>query len=124
MKYLVLVILVMMASPAFAKRYATVNFNDNETLAIATLPMGAWWKGTVISYGDFGAGTLKLSLSPDSACSTTYPIHDLTGVEYSTTTADSVNVENGTSKTAATYLCGALTGSTAPNLNIFVSDYQ
>jgi len=124
MKYLIIAILVMITSPAFAKRYATVNFNDNETNPLATLPIGAWWKGTVISTGDFGSGTLKLSLSADSACSTTYSIHDITGVEYSVTSADTVNVENGTSKTAATYLCGTLSGATAPNMNVFVYDYQ
>lgn len=124
MKYALLIIMLLFSQQANAKAYSQITFDNNETLALATLPMGAWWKGSVRSSGDFGSGTLTIQFSTDSTCTTKYSEKDLTGSEYTATDDDSVNIEFGTSKTAATYLCATLAGATAPSVVVQVFDYQ
>ena len=78
---------------------------------------------SINAFGTFGGGTLSYSISTNGGTTKTQ-IKDLTGIAYSTTTADCINVQfgvanhNGSEPT----LYAVLTGSTNPSITIDVLD--
>ncbi len=81
------------------------------------------WMATINAYGTFGGGTLSYSLSTNGGTTKTQQ-KDLTGVAYTTTTADTINMELGVANHngAEPILYAVLTGSTSPSITIDVED--
>lgn len=81
------------------------------------------WVATINAYGTFGGGTLSYLLSTDGGVTKT-TMKDLTGIIYSTTSADNINVNLGVANHNGyePIIYAALSGATNPAINIDVLD--
>lgn len=77
------------------------------------------WVATLHAFGTFGGGTLSYQISTDGGTTKT-TMKDLTGVAYSTTTADAINVELGVGDNIKIY--AVLSGATNPAITVHVAD--
>lgn len=79
------------------------------------------WMATINAHGTFGSGTLSYLISTDGGTTKT-TLKDLTGVAYSATAADCINMALGVANHNGyePILYAALTGATNPSITIDV----
>lgn len=119
-KILLIIALVLIAVPCFAKEYSTT-FTADATKAVATFTSGKTWDATVRANGTWGSGTITWYHSLD-ACSTNVALKDLSGTTVTSTADDMFNVTLGNAHTKMQYLCATLAGATNPSLTVKVYD--
>lgn len=95
-----------------------ITADGNADITLKNKRTGQSNRFTIYVYGDFGAGTLGVQLSPDQGTTFISNINDGAALEFTADQVENINVNSDEANPVI--LRFALSGSTNPDLNIKV----